>query len=40
MKAVGFIDMDEVSMIKKRDAAKRLSVAGKEAAALEAGPHR
>jgi hypothetical protein len=40
MKAVDFIDMDEVSIIKKRDAAKRLSVAGKEAGALEAGLHR
>ena len=40
MKAVDFIDMGEVSIIKKRDAAKRLSVAGKEAGALEAGLHR
>jgi Fe-S-cluster-containing hydrogenase component 2 len=40
VKAVDFIEMDEVSIIKKRDAAKRLSVAGKEAGALEAGLHR
>ena len=35
-KAVDFIDADEVSIIKKRNAAERLSAAGKEAAALEA----
>jgi hypothetical protein len=40
MKAVDFIDVDEVSVIKKRSAAKRMSVAGKEAAALVARLHR
>jgi carbon-monoxide dehydrogenase iron sulfur subunit len=40
VKAVDFIDVDEVSVIKKRSAAKRLSVAGKEAAGLEARLHR
>ena len=34
MKAVDFVDVDEVSIAKKRSAAERLSVAGKEAAAL------
>jgi Fe-S-cluster-containing hydrogenase component 2 len=40
VKAVDFIDVDEVSVIKKRSAAKRLSVAGKEATGLEARLHR
>lgn len=35
-KAVDFVDVDEVSISKKRNAAERLSLAGKEAAALEA----
>jgi Fe-S-cluster-containing hydrogenase component 2 len=35
-KAVDFIDADDVSIIKKRNAAERVSAAGKEAAALEA----
>lgn len=35
VKAVDFIDADEVSILKKRTAAQRISVAGKEAAALE-----
>ncbi|MFC1533715.1 4Fe-4S dicluster domain-containing protein [Thermodesulfobacteriota bacterium] len=34
MKAVDFVSPDEVSIGKKRDAAERLSIAGKEAAAL------
>ena len=38
VKAVDFIDADEVSILKKRNAAERVSVAGKEAAALEAQP--
>jgi carbon-monoxide dehydrogenase iron sulfur subunit len=36
MKAVDYVDADEVSIQKKRDAATRLSRAGKEAAALVA----
>jgi carbon-monoxide dehydrogenase iron sulfur subunit len=36
MKAVDYVEADEVSVLKKRDAAERLSVAGKEAAALAA----
>jgi len=40
VKAVDFIDVDEVSVIKKRSAAKRLSDGGKEAAGLEARLHR
>ena len=36
MKAVDYVDADEVSIDKKREAAERLSVAGKEAAALAA----
>jgi len=35
-KAIDFLEMDEVSIVKKRNAAERLSIAGKEAAALEA----
>jgi carbon-monoxide dehydrogenase iron sulfur subunit len=35
-KAVDFLEMDDVSIYKKRDAATRISVAGKEAAALQA----
>ena len=35
-KAVDFLEVDEVSIVKKRNAAERLSIAGKEAAALEA----
>ena len=35
-KAVDYVEADEVAVIKKRDAAHRLSVAGKEAAALQA----
>jgi len=34
--AIDFVEMDDVSIFKKRDAATRLSVAGKEAAALQA----
>jgi len=34
VKAVDFIDADEVSIAKKRSAAQRLSVAAKEAATL------
>ncbi|MGD2127315.1 MAG: 4Fe-4S binding protein, partial [Desulfobacteraceae bacterium] len=33
-KAVDYVDAADVSTLKKRDAAKRISVAGKEAAAL------
>ena len=36
VKAVEYIDADDVSISKKRTAAKRLSTAVKEAAALEA----
>jgi hypothetical protein len=36
MKAVDYMDADEVSIMKKRDAAARLSRAGKEGAALMA----
>ena len=36
VKAVDFLEMDDVSIYKKRDAATRISVAGKEAAALQA----
>ena len=36
VKAVDFIEVDEVSLLKKRNAAGRLSAASKEAAALEA----
>jgi Fe-S-cluster-containing hydrogenase component 2 len=35
-KAIDFLEMDDVSIYKKRDAATRVSVAGKEAAALQA----
>ena len=35
MKAVDFIDAAEISILKKREAAERVSAAGKEAAALE-----
>ena len=35
-KAIDFLEVDEVSIVKKRNAAERLSIAGKEAAALEA----
>ena len=35
-KAIEYLDMDDVSIYKKRDAATRISVAGKEAAALQA----
>ena len=35
-KAVDFLEVDDVSIYKKRDAATRISVAGKEAAALQA----
>ena len=38
VKAVDFIEADEVSILKKRHAAERLSAAGKEAAALEGLP--
>lgn len=34
-KAVDYVDADRVSIFKKRDAATRLSIAGKEAAALQ-----
>ena len=34
--AIDFLEMDDVSIYKKRDAATRISVAGKEAAALQA----
>ncbi len=34
--AIDFLEMDDVSIYKKRDAATRVSVAGKEAAALQA----
>ena len=34
--AIDFLEMDDVSTYKKRDAATRISVAGKEAAALQA----
>jgi carbon-monoxide dehydrogenase iron sulfur subunit len=34
VKAVDFVDADEVSILKKRGAAEKLSFAGKEAAAL------
>jgi len=36
VKAIDFLEMDDVSIYKKRDAATRVSVAGKEAAALQA----
>jgi len=35
-KAVDFLEVDDVSIYKKRDAATRISLAGKEAAALQA----
>jgi carbon-monoxide dehydrogenase iron sulfur subunit len=35
-KAIDFIEVDDVSIVKKRSAAERLSIAGKEAAALQA----
>jgi carbon-monoxide dehydrogenase iron sulfur subunit len=35
-KAVDYVDASEVAILKKRDAAKRISLAGKEAAALTA----
>jgi Fe-S-cluster-containing hydrogenase component 2 len=35
VKAVDFVDAGDVSTLKKREAARRLSVAGKEAAALQ-----
>ena len=35
VKAVDFTDADEVAIDKKRDAAERLSIAGREAAAME-----
>ena len=35
-KAIDFLEVDDVSIYKKRDAATRISVAGKEAAALQA----
>ena len=35
-KAIDFLEVDDVSIFKKRDAATRVSVAGKEAAALQA----
>jgi Fe-S-cluster-containing hydrogenase component 2 len=35
-KAIEYLDVDDVSIYKKRDAATRISVAGKEAAALQA----
>jgi Fe-S-cluster-containing hydrogenase component 2 len=35
-KAVDFIEADEVATLKRRNAAERVSVAGKEASALEA----
>jgi len=34
IKALEYVDADRVSVLKKRDAAQRLSVAGKEAATL------
>jgi hypothetical protein len=34
VKAVDYVDASDVSILKKREAATRLSVAGKEAAAL------
>ena len=34
VKAVDFVDANEVSIVKKRGAAEKLSLAGKEAAAL------
>ncbi len=34
--AIEYVEADEISILKKRDAAERLSVAGKEAAALAA----
>jgi Fe-S-cluster-containing hydrogenase component 2 len=36
VKAIDFLEIDDVSIYKKRDAATRVSVAGKEAAALQA----
>jgi len=36
VKAVDFVEADDVSIVKKRKAAQRISAAGKEAAALEA----
>jgi hypothetical protein len=36
MKAVDYQDATDVSILKKREAAKRISVAGKQAAALVA----
>jgi hypothetical protein len=35
MKAVDFVDATEISIIKKRDAAERVSAAGKQAAVLK-----
>jgi Fe-S-cluster-containing hydrogenase component 2 len=35
-KAVDFVDADEVCLLKTRDAAERVSAAGKSASALEA----
>jgi Fe-S-cluster-containing hydrogenase component 2 len=35
VKAVDFVDAGDVSTLKKKEAARRLSVAGKEAAALQ-----
>jgi len=35
-KAIDYLEIDDVSIYKKRDAAARISVAGKEAAALQA----
>jgi carbon-monoxide dehydrogenase iron sulfur subunit len=36
VKAIEYLEVDDVSIYKKRDAATRISVAGKEAAALQA----
>jgi len=34
--AIEYVDADDASLLKKRDAAERISIAGKEAAALAA----
>jgi len=34
--AIEYVDADDVSLLKKKDAAERISIAGKEAAALAA----
>jgi carbon-monoxide dehydrogenase iron sulfur subunit len=36
VKAIEYLEVDDVSIYKKRDAATRITVAGKEAAALQA----